>query len=151
MQEQWFRCSDIKGVDMKHQEQVMYGNPPEISYGYGKQSPNNMETASLVMGILAAMTFCCCYVGIAFGSLGILFALLSRNGEPMDGQAKAGVILSGIVVGVSVLIWGIFLALMVAGSGWTVYDPPVQNLPVYPDILVPDNLLKGLWMGGMRI
>lgn len=132
---------------MNYQEEEANRRDPEISYGYGEQPSNSMATASLVMGILAMMTGCCCYVGLVFGSLGILFALLSRVEGPMEGQARAGLILSGIVVAFILLILGAFAALLLSHSWW-LYDPPIHHLPVYPDILVPDNLLKGVWPGG---
>ena len=68
----------------------------------------------------------------------------------MQGDARAGLILSGIVVAFSLMVVGIFAALMLSDS-WLLYDPPIHNLPVYPDIPVPDNFLKEFWLGGMRI
>ena len=59
-----------------------------------KKTGNGMSIASLVMGILSLVCCCCGYVGIALGALGIIFALLSRQDEPMNTQAKVGLILS---------------------------------------------------------
>lgn len=67
------------------------------------QSPNNMATASLVMGIIACVTGCCCCGGFVFGGLGIIFAILSRTEGKLRGQALAGIILSAIAVLLSIV------------------------------------------------
>lgn len=67
------------------------------------QRQSSMALASLIMGIIGIVTSCCCYGGVIFGSLGILFALLSKTGDTMEGYAKAGLITSVI---------GLFLAAM---------------------------------------
>jgi len=75
------------------------------SYQPAYQEKNNMATASLVMGILSLCSICCCMLlGIVFGVLGIIFAIMSKKGDRMDGQAKAGLILSIIGIAVTVLI-----------------------------------------------
>ena len=67
------------------------------------QRQSSMALASLIMGIIGIVTSCCCYGGLIFGSLGILFALLSKAGDTMEGYARAGLITSVI---------GLFLAAM---------------------------------------
>ncbi len=81
-----------------------------------KQPPNAMATASLVMGILALVTFCCCYGGMIFGGLGILFALLSRGDRPLEGQAKTGMILSIIGLALGIMTLAFFLGFGLLGS-----------------------------------
>ena len=130
---------------MEYQERTDYRTHPADAYGSrgpGQKTPDSMATASLVMGILAVIT-CCCGVGLIFGSL-------SRGQEPLRGEARAGLILSGIVVGLNLLVICLVLGLGLLGSSVTM-EPPVQNLPVYPDFTVPDNFLKGLWQGGAGI
>ncbi len=137
---------------MEYQEHTDYRIHPADPYGSGgsgQKTPDSMATASLVMGILAVIT-CCCWLGLIFGSLGILFGILSRGQEPLRGEARAGLILSGIVVGLNLLVICLVLGLGLLGSSVTM-EPPVQNLPVYPDFTVPDNFLKGLWQGGTGI
>lgn len=80
-----------------------------------KKAGNGMAIASLVMGILSLVCCCCCYIGIAFGALGIIFALLSRQEEPMDTQAKVGLILS--CIGVALNVVSIILMLLMNAAG----------------------------------
>ena len=78
------------------------------------QEKNNMSTASLVMGILSLCSICCCMLfGVVFGVLGIIFAIMSKKGERMDSQAKAGLILSIIGVAATVLIIIFFVVIEV--------------------------------------
>ena len=62
------------------------------------QKQSSMALASLIMGIIGIVTSCCCYGGVIFGSLGILFSLLSKMGDTMGGYAKAGLITSIIAL-----------------------------------------------------
>ncbi|MEY8353828.1 DUF4190 domain-containing protein [Lachnospiraceae bacterium 54-53] len=74
-------------------------------YQQPKKLPqSNMALASLVMGIIAIVTSCCCYGGLIFGSLGIIFALLSRTEDRFEGYAKAGIITSVIALVLVVLV-----------------------------------------------
>jgi len=70
---------------------------------------SSMALASLVMGILGIITSCCCYGGVIFGSLGILFALLSRTDDKFESYAKAGLITSSIAFVLVVLVIIVFL------------------------------------------
>lgn len=84
------------------------------SYQPAYQEKNNMATASLVMGILSLCSICCCMLfGVVFGVLGIIFAIMSKRGDRMDSQAKAGLILSIIGVAVTVLIIIFFVVIEV--------------------------------------
>ena len=80
-----------------------------------KKSGNGMSIASLVMGILSLVCCCCGYVGIALGALGIIFALLSRQDEPMNTQAKVGLILA--CVGIALNVISIILLLVMNAAG----------------------------------
>ena len=80
-----------------------------------KKTGNGMSIASLVMGILSLVCCCCGYVGIALGALGIIFALLSRQDEPMNTQAKVGFILS--CVGIALNVISIILLLVMNAAG----------------------------------
>ena len=70
---------------------------------------------SLIMGIIGIVTSCCCYGGVIFGSLGILFALLSKMGDTMEGYAKAGLITSIIALFLAAMAM-IFLFGMMSSS-----------------------------------
>lgn len=84
------------------------------SYQPAYQEKNNMATASLVMGILSLCSICCCMLfGIVFGVLGIIFAIMSKKGDRMDGQAKAGFILSIVGIAVTVLVIIFFVVVQV--------------------------------------
>lgn len=74
----------------------------EVNNSIAPQSPNNMATASLVMGIIACVTCCCCFGGFIFGGLSIIFAILSRTERELRGQALAGIILSVIAIMLSI-------------------------------------------------
>lgn len=79
-------------------------------YQQPKKSPqSNMALASLVMGIIGIVTACCCYGGLIFGSLGILFALLSRTEDRFEGYAKAGLITSAVALALVVLVAVVFV------------------------------------------
>ena len=80
-----------------------------------KKTGNGMSIASLVMGILSLVCCCCGYVGISLGALGIIFALLSRQDEPMNTQAKVGLILA--CVGIALKVISIILLLVMNAAG----------------------------------
>ena len=91
------------------QYQTQYQSYPPVY-----QEKNNMATAALVMGILSLCSICCCMLfGIVFGVLGIIFAIMSKKGDKMDGQARAGLILSIIGIAVTVLVIIFFAAIEV--------------------------------------
>ena len=79
------------------------------------QKQSSMALASLIMGIIGIVTSCCCYGGVIFGSLGILFALLSKIGDTMEGYAKAGLITSIIALFLAAMAM-IFLFGMMSSS-----------------------------------
>lgn len=84
---------------------------------YGQSRQSNLSLASLVVGIVGIVTSCCLYGGLIFGSLGILFALLSRTEEKFEKYAKAGLITSSIALGITVLM-GILILILVAAGDW---------------------------------
>ncbi len=68
----------------------------------GANGSNGMATASLILGICSLLVTCCCCIPISFvcGLLAVVFAFVSRKGEPMTGKAKWGLALGilGLVV-----------------------------------------------------
>lgn len=121
------------------------------------QPPNNMAIASLVLGILALVTFCCHYTVFPLGGLSILFGILSRPEGRFRGAAKAGMILAGIAIGMTLIFYQIALLPWIGNS---IMDPAIQNMPVIPEIPeVPElpkilehtlTVLSRLPMGGVR-
>jgi hypothetical protein len=64
------------------------------------------------MGIIGIVTSCCCFGGLIFGSLGIVFALLSKTQERFEGNAVAGLITS--IIG---LVFTAIVFILFVGSG----------------------------------
>jgi len=77
-----------------------------------KNKQNNMALASLIMGIIGIVTSCCCFGGLIFGSLGIVFALLSKTQDRFEGNAVAGLITS--IIG---LVFTAIVFILIVGSG----------------------------------
>ena len=67
----------------------------DYQYTRNDRHSQRMETLSLIMGVIALVTMCTVYPTLICGSLGIVFALLSRGGEfSMQSRAKVGLTLS---------------------------------------------------------
>ncbi|WP_324293178.1 DUF4190 domain-containing protein [Lacrimispora defluvii] len=77
-----------------------------------RSKQNNMALASLIMGIIGIVTSCCCFGGLIFGSLGIVFALLSKTQDRFEGNAVAGLITS--IIG---LVFTAIVFILFVGSG----------------------------------
>ncbi len=76
---------------------------------YGQQQnprrSGRMEFYSMVLGIIALVTFCTLYSPLICGSLAIVFALLSRGGEATFApRARAGLTTGSIAVGLVVFL-----------------------------------------------
>lgn len=98
-----------------------------MDYRFYQQTNNrrsqNMETASLFLGIIAISTICCVYSTLICGALGIVFALLSRGGEmTFSPRAKTGLILSSIGLGIVAIM--LIYTLVIAN----VYYGGVENM-----------------------
>ncbi len=93
---------------------------------------SNMASASQVLGILTVVTFCCCWVSVILGALGITFALLSRVDAELEKKAKMGLILSVIGMVLGIVAWVVFFVLQIAFA----YSLP--SAPILPDL---ENLL----------
>lgn len=79
--------------------------PNDQNDQFYRPSPNGMESAALILGILALCTGCCFYFSIPMAGLSILFALLSKGYEQkMDSRAKTGLILSVIAIAASLIL-----------------------------------------------
>lgn len=111
MDEDYYSSQSTQEI-LPPENQPAYGQEPPYEQPAEPPRPSAMATASLVLGILSIVFTCCCCGGFIFGSLGIIFALLSRVDHTMEGRAKAGLI-TGIIGMVLTVI--LFFVLIVAG------------------------------------
>lgn len=114
----------------------------EPNKSYIEMRSAGMAVASLIMGILGLVMSCCIYPPIIFGSLAIIFALLSRGGEMhMNSYAKAGLILGilAIICGILFLIYSILTLLIQFGGieGYLQYIEDLMQDMGYPDSSSP--------------
>ena len=107
---------DTRPDSLKAEEVNRNWNYQDVQKQPAKSPQSNMALASLVMGIIGIVTSCCCYGGLIFGSLGILFALLSKTEDRFEGYAKAGLITSIIGVVLAVLLGIVLIIFAVAGE-----------------------------------
>ncbi len=92
--------------------------------------PNLMASAALTMGIAAFLFILNAEMALLFGSLGILFACLSRGDSlKMPGKAMGGCAASIFAIVVSILLTILSYYILTEMFGWeTVRDPEaLQN------------------------
>ncbi len=95
----------------------------DYQYTRNDRHSQRMETLSLIMGAIALVTMCTVYPTLICGSLGIVFALLSRGGEfSMQSRAKVGLTLSAVALGIIIAM--IVYTLVVA----QVYFGGIENM-----------------------
>lgn len=95
----------------------------DYQYTRNDRHSQRMETLSLIMGVIALVTMCTVYPTLICGSLGIVFALLSRGGEfSMQSRAKVGLTLS--VVALGIIIAMVVYTLVVA----QIYFGGIENM-----------------------
>lgn len=84
--------------------------PPGYNPYTVQTPPNGFAVAALVMGIVSLLLMCC-GLGFVTGSLGILFAILSRKNVRMSTQAKVGMGLSiaGFVISFVLFFFALFM------------------------------------------
>ena len=89
-------------------------NPVKVIHGHSKA----MAFASLTCGILAIVSCTCFYFSLIFGSMAILFGLLSRGGERhMTDKATVGVALGGTGLGLTAVIYVIAFGILIQAYG----------------------------------
>ena len=73
------------------------------------KTSNGYSIAALVLGIVSLV--CCCYptLTIVLGILAIIFAIVSRKGEPMNGKALAGMICG--IIAIVLVVLAVFSAI----------------------------------------
>ncbi len=114
----------------------------EPNKSYIEMRSAGMSVASLIIGILGLVMSCCIYPPIIFGSLAIIFALLSRGGEMhMNSYAKAGLILGiiAIICGILFFIYSVLTLLLQFGGieGYLQYIEDLMQDMGYPDSSSP--------------
>lgn len=118
----------------------------ESNKSYIEMRSAGMSVASLVMGILGLALSCCVYPAIIFGSLAIIFALLSRGGEmQMNSYGKAGLVLGiiGMAVGVIFIFYSLMTILTQFGGfdGYINYIEDIMKDMGYYDYSSPYDML----------
>lgn len=106
-----------------------YNNDNYSGYNYNRYNYNDprnfnnkrsqeMETASLVLGIIAIATFTCLNVSIICGSLSMLFALLSKGGaSSMSSRAMFCFVLGLVSVLVTICFYTVSIVYMLHEYG----------------------------------
>lgn len=86
-------------------QQNPYQNNPYHRQNIQGSPASPFATATMIMGIVSLLVTCC-GGSFIFGALGIMFALLSRQGTKLEPQAKTGLILSiiGFAAGIIIVI-----------------------------------------------
>ncbi len=98
-------------------QQFSYNQQNDTSYGYyynqpPKAEPNGYAIASLILGIVSLILCCCSCISIVTSILAIVFAVLSRQGQPMRGNAMGGMICGIVGLAATLLCTGFFLLII---------------------------------------
>ena len=136
------RNQNTEQQDTDYKSSYSYDN---TYYDYSRQEhtpkpTNGLAIAALIVGILSILTCCCGVGGIIFGCTGIFLAVMSKERNPMETNAKIGLGLSivGVILGFIVLI-GAFLFIRNVDSEYEIrlYDY-LENYPYeYYDETLP--------------
>ncbi len=133
-----FKRNEVSPMEHPYNEQSYQPVPPQEPIPPAPslyQGNNNFATASLVMGILSLVFFCCAppLLFIVAG-LGILFSCLSKGQRARCGTAKAGLALSASTLAImSAFLIFICTAFFLSPEGNSFFND-------YLHILTDDNL-----------
>lgn len=98
-------------------QNVPYNQSPPYGNGYQPKPKNGFATASLIVGIFALLSLCCFAfpLSIIMGVGAVIFAVISKKGQPMYGTAIAGMILGiiAVVLGIGEFIYFMILSTLV--------------------------------------
>lgn len=78
------------------------------------QENNGMAQASMILGIISIVGVCCCYGGLLFESLAVIFAFLSKTEDQMADSARIG-----LITGIIGIVLSLFAVLFLIGA-WLV-------------------------------
>lgn len=90
--------------------------------------PNGMAVAAMILGISSLLSTCCSGAGFPIAAIGIILALLSRRGNTMSTQAKAGLGLSLGALILSIVIFASGLLISVATGQFKVLWDAVYDM-----------------------
>lgn len=79
---------------------------PTAAYAVARQPKNGMSIASLVLGILACVSFFIFFFSIPMGILAIIFGFIGRS-KGSKGMGLAGIILGSVAIVLTVVVIGI--------------------------------------------
>ena len=103
-----------------------YGNWESITPPPPAKPANALAVAAFIFGILATLTLCTIYLPIIFGSLSIVFALLSKGSEKrMHSLASSGIASSVFALIVTALM---FIFVFIALFSNETYRQEVQHM-----------------------
>ena len=114
------------------------------NYGYfhNKRRSHQMETASLLLGLIAISTSCAVYTSLVCGALGILFALLARGGEmTLAPKAKVGLVLS--VISLIIVIYTFVYTIDYAYTNFGSIEEMIES--VYESMGIDYEALMGIY------
>lgn len=108
--------------------------PNPVSYPPPQQKKTGLAIASMVCGI-CSIVLCCVGINLILGILAIIFAIVSKKGQPFSGFAIAGLICGIIGVG-----FGIY-SLYAFYAGLTDFGIALDDFLRNPDTFKPGKHL----------
>lgn len=99
-----------------------YQPNPNYSYNMNHMPQRNymdkrstgLATASIALGIVSIVTFCCLYAALPCGALAIILGLLSRGGEmTFSTTGKIGIILGIVGLVITIALYAFVIVMMV--------------------------------------
>lgn len=101
-----------KVILMDHQEQNNYYQPQNL-----QNAGATFATVSMILGMGCMFSFLTVYLPLVFGSLSIIFALLSKGyGKKLLISAKIGLCTAIGCIGLIIVIMGTFITLFLSSS-----------------------------------
>jgi len=109
----------MDGQNMNNEQNNMYQDYTVDPVVVVEEKPNNtLAIVSLVMGILSILLCCCFGVGIIFGIIGIVCAIMAKNKGQSKGLVIAGLVCSivGCVFSVASIAYWVYCFALAAES-----------------------------------
>ena len=96
-----------------------------------------METASMILAVLAAVFIWIIYLSVPLASLSVILALLSRGDRKASGRARSSILLAGGAAFISILITGISFAVIFSND--SLRSQFTEILSYYRSYYFPDE------------